>query len=194
VSKTFKNGMKPCHPGRFFREEYFVPLEMNVKSLALLFEMTEADIIAFLHERMPLTEKLAKSLSKWMGTTEAIWHNLQDTYNKKGAVMSRKERIIELLAALGETAEEVAASLKDKWIKGKPQSCADCPISKYLVSEGVGYYVETTQAGITANGNLYLVMSDPRLKGILVFIRAFDMGSFHECREPGAFALSFKNP
>lgn len=91
-----------------------------------------------------------------------------------------KERIIELLASLGKTAEEVAAKLLSLGFKGRLNSCLRCPIANFLYAQGLGFIIEVTGISIYINGNWYPVMSDDRLEGVRKFIVNFDYGQFPE--------------
>jgi antitoxin HigA-1 len=71
------------HPGEILREEWVRPLGMNLRSLSLLLEISETELNLFLNEKMHLTEKLARDLAKWFGTSVSFWENLQDVYNRK---------------------------------------------------------------------------------------------------------------
>lgn len=77
------NQMRPIPPGEILLEEFIRPLQLNIKSFALLLNLTEAELLSFLHGRMKLTEQLAKDLARWLGNSEQFWWNLQDTYDRR---------------------------------------------------------------------------------------------------------------
>ena len=50
-----------------------------------------------------------------------------------------REQVIKLLDDLGDTPNKIAASLKEKGIKGKPSDNESCPIAIFLIQEGASY-------------------------------------------------------
>lgn len=100
--------------------------------------------------------------------------------------MNMKERIIELLLALGDTADKVAKTLASLGIKGNRQECNSCPIAIYLArNESKLFDVEVTTYCIASCGQQYYLNNVPndildRLKGVTNFINKFDDGTYPE--------------
>lgn len=92
--------------------------------------------------------------------------------------MITKERAIELLNSMGNTADEVAAFLKEKGIKGNRAAAGSCPVAVYMRSQGG----DATAAVFGRYGNQeYSVhVPDP----VYAFIVAFDSGVYPELVEP----------
>jgi hypothetical protein len=85
--------------------------------------------------------------------------------------------IVDDLAALGETPEQVAETLKAQGIKGDRHSPHSCPIYHYLT--GKGYSVEClSQFGIYTISPYYGDIKMPKV--VERFIVAFDQGKYPE--------------
>jgi hypothetical protein len=93
-----------------------------------------------------------------------------------------KEQALELLQGLGETAEEVAANLQVKGIRGDVMNAKTCPVSQWLKANGAdrvatstySIYLHNPQVG---NG----LFNDSHVntpKAVEEFIRMFDAGKF----------------
>jgi hypothetical protein len=102
-----------------------------------------------------------------------------------------KEKIIELLLALGKTEDEVATNLMADGIKGHPREPCSCPITKYLaknielaagdevvVTSSMIYYsvIYYNKTGIRYKGNKDLI-------AIERFIEKFDDWKYPELIE-----------
>jgi len=78
---------------------------------------------------------------------------------------------LELLTALGSSADEVAANLLKAGIKGVKKNCIFCPITNYLRGEGIPMDIG------------YLISDYPQLQPIRSFIMGFDNGKYSELDE-----------
>lgn len=78
----------------------------------------------------------------------------------------RKEKAMELLKTLGNTADEVADSLRKMGIKGQRFKCSECPIGIFLARNGVSLYdvIDPPSSGNDLPGP------------IVAFISEFDIG------------------
>ena len=101
-----------------------------------------------------------------------------------------KERILELLTALGESADDVAASLQTLGIRGEHRNPRACPIAAYLNSYGVGHlvaferstYVYATMAYAHANDIANSYWYDIKLlQAVREFLCRFDSGQYPQC-------------
>lgn len=100
--------------------------------------------------------------------------------------MKTKEEIITLLLDLGVDSKEVAASLEILDIIGYKMICLECPVSLYLISQGV-----TLTKGVAAragkrgyfwiDGEIWLVSEHPELQGVIDFISDFDSDLYPNC-------------
>ena len=88
--------------------------------------------------------------------------------------MITEQQALELLNGMGKTADEVAAFLTEKGIKGNHATGFTCPVNNYLISQGG----ETTAAIYEYYVCLHIVMLVP--KPVYKFIRAFDDGKYPE--------------
>jgi hypothetical protein len=103
-----------------------------------------------------------------------------------------KEQITEALAALGSTADEVAATLLAKGCHGVEGQCSACPVAIYLHKcfPGVGFTVTFGSAHIHGGGSFNGRDYHPLSAAARSFISAFDSGLYPELRRlKGAHVL-----
>jgi len=90
------------HPGEILREEFLKPVGMSVYELAKRLHVPAPRINDIVLERRGITADTAVRLSRFFGTTEQFWLNLQDAYEVsrvKAARAAELERIEPLKTA-----------------------------------------------------------------------------------------------
>lgn len=89
-----------------------------------------------------------------------------------------EQRITALLAALGDTDQQVAETLEQLGLRGVPQNPCRCPIAAYLNSHGVGPVMAAEyEVWAGAAGEDFVV---PTTEAVGHFITAFDFGMYPE--------------
>lgn len=68
------------HPGEILREEFLRPLRMSVYQLAKRLRVPAPRLNDIVLERRGISADTAVRLSRFFGTTEQFWLNLQDSY------------------------------------------------------------------------------------------------------------------
>lgn len=84
------------HPGEILREEFLKPMSMSVYELAKRLHVSAPRINDIVLERRGITADTAVRLSRFFGTSEQFWLNLQDAYEisrVKAENRSEHERI-----------------------------------------------------------------------------------------------------
>jgi addiction module HigA family antidote len=69
------------HPGEILREEFLKPMAMSAYALAKRLRVPPPRINDIILERRGITTDTALRLSRFFGTTEQFWLNLQDAYD-----------------------------------------------------------------------------------------------------------------
>jgi antitoxin HigA-1 len=78
---TFKNGMRPVHPGEILREDYLIPLGMSANALATALRVPAPRVNDIVRERRGVTADTALRLARYFGGDAQSWLNLQSTYD-----------------------------------------------------------------------------------------------------------------
>ncbi len=68
------------HPGEILREEFLKPLDMSVYELAKRLRVPPPRLNDIVLERRGISADTAVRLSRFFGTTEQFWLNLQGAY------------------------------------------------------------------------------------------------------------------
>src|SRR5438067_584493 len=68
------------HPGEILREEFLAPLRMSVYELAKRLRVPPPRVNDIVLERRGVSADTAVRLSRFFGTTEQFWLNLQGAY------------------------------------------------------------------------------------------------------------------
>ena len=76
---SFRNGMRPAHPGEILREE-LEALGMSANALSKALNMPMNRITAILNGQWGVTANTALRLARYFGTTPKVWLNLQKTW------------------------------------------------------------------------------------------------------------------
>ena len=89
---TFKNGMRPVHPGVVLREEYLKPLGLSANALAKALRLSPSRIGDIVLERRGVTADTAVRLARYFGGTAQFWLNLQSIYDLRTAERSAETK------------------------------------------------------------------------------------------------------
>ncbi len=76
---SFKNGMRPVHPGEVLRDE-LDELGMSANAFAKALDVPANRISAILKGQRGVTADTALRLSRYLGTTPQVWLNLQKAF------------------------------------------------------------------------------------------------------------------
>ena len=81
---SFKNGMRPVHPGEVLRDE-LDELGMSANAFAEALDVPANRISAILKGQRGVTADTALRLSRYLGTTPQVWLNLQKAFDLRVA-------------------------------------------------------------------------------------------------------------
>jgi addiction module HigA family antidote len=81
---SFKNGMRPVHPGEILRDE-LEELGMSANAFAEALDVPANRISAILKGQRGVTADTALRLSRYLGTTPQVWLNLQKAFELRVA-------------------------------------------------------------------------------------------------------------
>jgi antitoxin HigA-1 len=93
---TIKNGMRPIHPGEILKEDYLVPLNISIRSVASAIGISARRLNDIVLQRRGMTADTALRLARYFGGDASSWLNLQTAYDlriteiDRGAVIRRK--------------------------------------------------------------------------------------------------------
>ena len=76
-----KRGMQPIHPGEILMEEFLRPLGITQYRLAKDISVPPRRINEIIHGKRTITADTALRLSRYFGTSERFWLNLQSRYD-----------------------------------------------------------------------------------------------------------------
>lgn len=71
----------PIHPGEILYEEYLQPLDITQHRLATAIGVPPRRINEIVHGKRRITADTALRLSRYFGTTDRFWLNLQTRYD-----------------------------------------------------------------------------------------------------------------
>ena len=77
------------HPGEILREEFLKPMSISVYELAKRLHVSAPRINDIVLQRRSITADTAVRLSRFFGTTEQFWLNMQDAYDISRAKSER---------------------------------------------------------------------------------------------------------
>jgi addiction module HigA family antidote len=77
--------IKPPHPGETIKEDYLVPLGMNVNQLAKALGVGAARLNEIVCGERGVTADTALRLARYFGTSAEFWLNLQSLYDLRMA-------------------------------------------------------------------------------------------------------------
>ena len=81
---SFKNSMRPVHPGEILRDE-LEELGLSANAMAQALDVPANRISAILKGQRGITADTALRLARFFGTTPQVWLNLQKTYELRVA-------------------------------------------------------------------------------------------------------------
>ena len=84
------------HPGEILREEFLKPMGLSVYELAKRLRVPAPRVNDIVLERRGISADTAVRLSRFFGTTEQFWLNLQDAY-EVSRVKAERAAEIELI-------------------------------------------------------------------------------------------------
>lgn len=90
---SFKNGMRPVHPGEILREDFLEPLQMSANALAKALNVPAPRINDIVRERRGVTADTAMRLARYFGGDARSWLNLQSAYELRKAEIENAGRI-----------------------------------------------------------------------------------------------------
>jgi addiction module HigA family antidote len=73
--------MPPVHPGEILQEEFLIPLGVSQYQLAKAVDVPARRINEIVHGQRRVTADTALRLSRYFGTSERFWLNLQARYD-----------------------------------------------------------------------------------------------------------------
>src|SRR5579864_1519172 len=82
---TFKNGMRPVHPGEVLREDFLRPAGLSANGLAKALRVPTPRINDIVRERRGITADTAMRLARYFGGDAQSWLNLQSVYDLRVA-------------------------------------------------------------------------------------------------------------
>ena len=81
------------HPGEVLREEFLKPLHMSAYELAKRIHVPVPRVNDIVLERRGISADTALRLSRFLGTTEQFWLNLQSAYEINRVLADRGDEI-----------------------------------------------------------------------------------------------------
>ena len=80
-SQTIPEMLPNIHPGEVLREEFLVPMNISAYRLSKELNIPQTRISEIVRGRRSITADTAIRLSRFFGTSEEFWLNLQNTYD-----------------------------------------------------------------------------------------------------------------
>jgi antitoxin HigA-1 len=90
---SFKNGMRPVHPGEVLREDFLRPAGLSANALAKALRVPTPRINDVVRERRGITADTAMRLARYFGGDAQSWLNLQTLYDLRVAERANARRI-----------------------------------------------------------------------------------------------------
>ena len=99
-----KKTVPPIHPGEILREEFLLPMGVSQYRLAKEIGVPARRINEIVHGKRAISADTALRLSRYFGTSERFWINLQGRYDievEKDLLADRLDREVRPHAAAG---------------------------------------------------------------------------------------------
>jgi addiction module HigA family antidote len=96
--------LKPIHPGEILLKEFLEPMGITQYRLAKDITVAPRRINEIIHGKRAITADTALRLSRYFGTTERFWMNLQTRYDlevEKDHLGTRLDDEVQRLSATG---------------------------------------------------------------------------------------------
>jgi antitoxin HigA-1 len=90
---SFKNGMRPVHPGEVLREDFLRPAGLTANALAKALRVPAPRINDIVRERRGITADTAMRLARYFGGDAQSWLNLQTQYDLRIAERASARKI-----------------------------------------------------------------------------------------------------
>jgi addiction module HigA family antidote len=90
---SFKNGMRPVHPGEVLREDFLKPLGLSANALARALHVPAPRINDVVLKRRGISADTAMRLARYFGGDARSWLNLQTAFDLRVAEISHAKRI-----------------------------------------------------------------------------------------------------
>lgn len=90
---SFKNGMRPVHPGEVLREDFLRPAGLSANALAKALRVPTPRINDVVRERRGITADTAMRLARYFGGDAQSWLNLQTMFDLRVAERANAKRI-----------------------------------------------------------------------------------------------------
>jgi addiction module HigA family antidote len=85
--------LSPIHPGEILREEFMLPLNLNMHKLAMALRVPVTRITEIVHKRRAITSDTALRLGRFFNTTPEFWLNLQTRYDLEVARDKQQSKV-----------------------------------------------------------------------------------------------------
>lgn len=92
----------PVHPGEILLEEFLAPMELSQYRLAKDISVPARRINEIVHGKRSITADTALRLSRYFGTSERFWLNLQIRYDLEVEKEKLKDRLAREVTVLKE--------------------------------------------------------------------------------------------
>ena len=99
-----KKTVPPIHPGEILREEFLLPMGVSQYRLAKEIGVSPRRINEIVHGKRAISADTALRLSRYFGTSERFWINLQGRYDievEKDLLADRLDREVRPRVAAG---------------------------------------------------------------------------------------------
>ena len=90
---SFKNGMRPVHPGEVLREDFLRPSGLTANALAKALRVPAPRINDIVRGRRGVTADTAMRLARYFGGDAQSWLNLQTLYDLRVAERAKAGKI-----------------------------------------------------------------------------------------------------
>ena len=90
---SFKNGMRPVHPGEVLREDVLRPARLSSNARAKALRVPAPRINDIVRERRGVTADTAMRLARYFGGDAQSWLNLQTLYDLRIAEKTNARKI-----------------------------------------------------------------------------------------------------
>jgi addiction module HigA family antidote len=100
---TFKNGMRPVHPGEVLREDFLRPSGLTANALAKALHVPAPRINDIVRQRRGVTADTAMRLARYFGGDAQSWLNLQTLYDLRIAEKTNANKIERQVTPLAST-------------------------------------------------------------------------------------------
>jgi antitoxin HigA-1 len=101
---TFKNGMRPVHPGEVLREDFLRPSGLTANALAKALHVPAPRINDIVRGRRGVTADTAMRLARYFGGDAQSWLNLQTLHDLRIAEKANASKIERQVTPLANTA------------------------------------------------------------------------------------------